>query len=219
MGEMIELTASDGHKLAAYKATPAGPVKGGFVIIQEVFGLNDNLNRVAERYAGHGYVSIVPAMFDRIEPGIQIPYSEIPRAIETMGKLDNEQVLFDVEAARQEVSDAGKTVIVGYCWGGTVSFKASCKLNFNMALSYYGAGINDLVASMTPKIPIMYHYGEKDTFIPMSTVDEVKKGHPDGIYHIYNAGHGFACDSRDSYDAEATKVSEERNLEFLAQYM
>ncbi len=219
MGEMIELTASDGHKLAAYKARPAGPVKGGLVIIQEVFGLNDNLKRVAERYAGQGYLSIVPAMFDRIDPGIQIPYSDIPRALKCMGKLDNEKVLLDVEAARREVAGAGKTAIVGYCWGGAVSFRASCNLDFDVALSYYGGGINNLVSTMKPKIPIMFHFGEKDTHIPMSAVEEVKQGYPDGVYHVYDAEHGFVCDDRDSFSADATKISEERNLEFLAQHM
>lgn len=219
MGDMIEIMASDGHKLSAYKAAPSGPAKGGLVIVQEVFGLNDNLRRVADRYAGHGFLSVVPAMFDRLEPNLLIPYSEIPRAIETMAKLDNEQVLLDVEAARQEVMSAGKTAIVGYCWGGMVSFMSSCKLDFACALSYYGGGINNLVSIMTPKIPVMYHFGEKDAHIPMSAVEEVKQGHPDGIYHIYDADHGFVCDDRDSYDAACTKLSEERNLAFLVQHM
>ncbi len=69
MGQFIDLTASDGHKLKAYRADPAGAPKGGLVVIQEIFGVNNHMRGVADGYAKDGYAVIAPALFDRVKPG------------------------------------------------------------------------------------------------------------------------------------------------------
>ena len=221
MGEMIELKAADGHTLEAYKATPEGAPKGGLVIIQEIFGLTGQMKRIADRYAKAGYLSILPAMYDRVERGLAIPYTDMARGIEIVqNALKQDDTLADVEAARLAASEAGKTAIMGFCWGGTIVYLASANLDFDCGVSYYGGGVPNLVDQMKPKIPVIYHFGELDQHIPLDAVNKVKQADPDNPLHIYQgADHGFCCDDRDSYNADAAKLSEQRTHAFLAEYL
>jgi len=142
MGTTIDLTATDGHRLAAYRAEPAGKPRGALVVIQEIFGVNSHIRGVADGYAADGYLAIAPALFDRSERGLDIGYSqpEIERGRAIMQKVSMDDALKDVAAAIKNVAAAGKTGIVGYCWGGTVSFVAAAKLDgLACAVSYYGA--------------------------------------------------------------------------------
>jgi carboxymethylenebutenolidase len=217
MGEMTELTTGDGHTLAAYRADPAGTPKGGLVIIQEIFGMTGQMKRCTDRYAEAGYLAILPAMFDRVERGLVLDYHEFQRGAQTVGEINMQDVLADVDAARQAVATAGRTAIIGYCWGGTIAYMGASGLPFDCALSYYGGGIGRLVDRMQPKIPVQYHFGGEDKFIPVSVIDQIRSADPSGQFHVYEgADHGFNCDDRDSYHAEASALSEQRSLEFLA---
>ncbi|HKI64990.1 MAG TPA: dienelactone hydrolase family protein, partial [Burkholderiales bacterium] len=130
MGKMIELTAADDHKLAAYRADPAGAPRGAIVVIQEIFGVNSHIRSVADGYAADGYLALAPAMYDRVQRGYETGYTppdiEAGRAI--MQKLDWKQTLIDVSAAIEAVKSAGKVGIVGYCWGGAVTWVAAGRL-------------------------------------------------------------------------------------------
>ena len=121
MGQMITLTAKDGHTLAAYEAKPAGKPRGAVVVIQEIFGVNGHIRRVADGYAADGYHVIAPALFDRVGKDIQLGYTEadIAKGREIRGKVTWDQALADVAAALAHVKGSGKVGIVGYCWGGT----------------------------------------------------------------------------------------------------
>ena len=144
MGTTIELTASDGHRFAAYRAEPAGKPRGALVVIQEIFGVNSHIRGVADGYAADGYLAIAPALFDRSERGLDIGYSqpEIERGRAIMQKVPIDDALKDVAAAIKAVAAAGKIGIVGYCWGGTVSLAAAAKLDgLACAVSYYGGGV------------------------------------------------------------------------------
>ena len=129
MGKMIELAASDGHKLAAYKAEPSGKPRGGIVVIQEIFGVNSHIKSVADGYAADGYLAIAPAMYDRVKRGYETGYSqdEIQAGLKIMQGLDWADTMKDVEAAVKAASSAGKVGIVGYCWGGTVAWVAAAR--------------------------------------------------------------------------------------------
>src|SRR5919202_2183068 len=124
MGETIRLRASDGFELSAYVAHPTGTPKGGLVVIQEIFGVNGHIRRVADGYAADGYLAIAPALFDRIEPGIEIGYgpADIERGRELKGRSQTEAALRDIAAARDAAAAAGKVGVVGYCWGGCFSW-------------------------------------------------------------------------------------------------
>src|SRR3954454_17360957 len=123
MGKMIQLTASDGHKLDAYRAEPSGKPRGGIVVIQEIFGVNSHIKNVADGYAADGYLAIAPAMFDRVQKGFDVGYSpeDIAKGREVRGKVTNDMALKDAQAAVNEAAKSGKVGMVGYCWGGLVT--------------------------------------------------------------------------------------------------
>ncbi len=214
MGQHVELTASDGHRLFAYLAEPAGKPLGGVVVLQEIFGVNRHIRDVADQYAVAGFLAVAPAMFDRIERDVDVPYADVQRAVGHMKALKLDQVLFDVQAAVQRVQAAGKVGVVGYCWGGMVAYLAAARLKIDAAVAYYGGGTNQHLGE-TPRVPVMFHFGEKDTHIPLSVVNEIKRAHPQGIYHLYPAEHGFNCTHRPSFEPASAKLANERSVEFF----
>jgi carboxymethylenebutenolidase len=149
MGKMIRLKAKDGHELDAYLAEPNGMPKGGLVVVQEIFGVTNHIKRVADQYAARGYTVVAPAMFDRVERGVTLDYSEIEKGREYMRKLQWPNTLADVEAAASKVRATGSVSVVGYCWGGTVAHVAANELPLDAVVSYYGGG----VAKMLDKKP------------------------------------------------------------------
>src|ERR687894_2384861 len=101
MGKMIELTASDGHRLAAYRADPAGKPRGAIVVTQEIFGVNSHIKQVADGYAADGYLAIAPALFDRVQRNVELGYTpeDIAKGREIRAKVANDMALKDTEAA------------------------------------------------------------------------------------------------------------------------
>ena len=221
MGKMIELTAADGHKLAAYRADPAGKPRGAIVVIQEIFGVNSHIKQVADGFAADGYVAIAPALFDRVQKNVDLGYTpeDIAKGREIRGKVTNEMALKDAEAAVKAASSAGKVGIVGYCWGGLVTWLAAAKIpGLSAAVPYYGGGILDN-AELKPKVPLMGHFGDKDQHIPVEGVKKLADRHREHQIFIYSADHGFNCDHRGSYNAPAAKQARERTLEFFRKHV
>ena len=222
MGKMIELTAADGQKLAAYRADPSGKPRGGIVVIQEIFGVNSHVKQVADGFAADGYLAIAPAMFDRVQKNVDLGYSpeDIAKGREIRGKVTNDMALKDAEAAVKAASAAGKAGIVGYCWGGLVAWLAAAKIpGLSAAVPYYGGGILDN-ADLEPKVPLMGHFGDKDAHIPVEGVKKLaEKLKPKHQIFIYEADHGFNCDHRGSYNAPAAKQARSRTLEFFGKHI
>jgi len=217
---MTGLVAADGHRLQAYEAVPVGAARGGVVVVQEIFGVNDHIRRVADGYAADGYRVIAPALFDRVRPGIELGYTDadIAEGRKIRGQLTFEQALADVEAARKALGD-GNIGIVGYCWGGTVTWLAAARLpGFAAAASYYGGGIGQFAVEH-PRCPTQCHFGEKDHAIPLSEVAAVRDANPAVEVYTYPAGHGFNCDARASFDAAAAKLARERTLAFFIKHI
>ena len=217
MGEHITLTASDGAKVGAYKAMPAGKPKGGMIVIQEIFGVNHHIRNVVDQYAARGYVAIAPALFDRAEPNVELGYTpdDIAKAREIRGKVPTDKMLLDVEAAAKEIGSAGKTGIVGYCLGGTIAYAAAVQIpQISAAVGYYGGGIAAM-ADQKPKAPTMLHFGERDHSIPMSDVEKIRQARPDVPVYVYDAEHGFSCDERKSFDKASADLALERTLKFF----
>jgi len=217
---MTGLVAADGHRLQAYEAVPVGAARGGVVVVQEIFGVNDHIRRVADGYAADGYRVIAPALFDRVRPGIELGYTDadIAEGRKIRGQLTFEQALADVEAARKALGDRN-IGIVGYCWGGTVTWLAAARLpGFAAAASYYGGGIGQFAVEH-PRCPTQCHFGEKDHAIPLSEVAAVRDANPAVEVYTYPAGHGFNCDARASFDAAAAKLARERTLAFFSKHI
>lgn len=222
MGETITLRAADGFDLSAYRAEPAGEPRGGIVLIQEIFGINGHIRRVADGFAADGYVVVAPALFDRIEPGLQLGYGQddIQRGIALKGRSSTDAALMDIAAARDAVAGAGKVGVVGYCWGGYLAWLAATRLpGIAAAVSYYGGGIGS-VAAEEPHCPVLMHFGEKDHAIPLADVDKVRAAHPAGVdIHVYPAGHGFNCDERPSHDPDSARTARERTIGFFRRHL
>ena len=221
MGTMIELSAGDGFRLAAYRADPEGSPRGGLVVVQEIFGVNSHIRDVCDGYAADGYRAIAPALFDRIEKGVELGYTaaDIARGREYKAKATADVALLDVDAARGAVAAAGKVGIVGYCWGGFITWLAACRLKgFAGAASYYGGGILD-AAGEQPRCPVVAHFGERDHVIPVAGVRAFAEAHADVAVYIYAADHGFNCDQRGSYDPAAATLARQRTLDFFRQHV
>lgn len=218
MGHTVDLTAADGQQLTAYLAEPAGKPRGGIVVIQEIFGVTKHIRAVADQYAGAGYLAIAPALFDRVEANVDVPYSDAQRALGYLNKMDAGKVMLDVAAAVRRVSGAGKVGTVGYCWGGTLSYRAAASPGIDAAVAYYGGGIDHFLDAK-PTVPVMFHYGEKDTHIPLATVEKIRSAYPAGIYHLYPAEHGFNCTDRASFEPASAKLAFERSLEFFHKHL
>jgi carboxymethylenebutenolidase len=218
---MIELAAADGFRLSAYRAEPAGPPRGGLVVAQEIFGVNSHIRSVCDGYAADGYCAIAPALFDRVERGVDIGYTpeDIARGRELKAKAAGDGPLKDVAAARDALAGAGRVGIVGYCWGGYVAWMAASRLpGFACAVPYYGGGILD-AAGEQPACPLMGHFGERDHNIPVAGVRELAAAHPQAQIFIYAADHGFNCDQRGAYDAAAAALARERTVAFLRRHV
>ena len=226
MGNFVELKAADGFVFPAYVAQPAGKAKAGIVVVQEIFGVNSHIRSVADGYAAQGYLAVAPSTFHRVKPGVDIGYTTedmaagfaLKTAVEA---LPAPGVLQDIQAAIAHAATAGKVGIVGYCWGGLLTWRSACLLNgLSAAVPYYGGGMTtpDEVARQ-PKVPVMAHFGDQDHWITLDSVEAFKKAHPEVEVHIYHANHGFNCDQRASYDAAAAQLARERTLAFFAKHL
>ena len=135
-------------------------------------------------------------------------------------RLDTEKALADVAAAMEFAATAtGKKVgVVGYCFGGTLAWLAATRLHPAAAVGYYGGRIGNY-AGETPSAPVMLHFGKQDNHIPAEEVERVHAAHPEVEIYWYDAGHGFNCDARASYNKEAALVARERTLSFLMKHL
>lgn len=226
MGSFIQLRAADGQQIPAYVAQPAGQAKGAVVVVQEIFGVNSHIRSVADGYAAQGYLAIAPATFHRVKPDVELGYQQedmtagfaLKTAVEA---LPAPGVLQDLQAAIDHGAQAGKVGIVGFCWGGLLTWRAACELKgLSAAVSYYGGGMTTPEESARrPKVPVLAHFGDQDHWIPLETVEAFKQAHPEVEVHVYHANHGFNCDQRGSYDAEAARLARERTLAFFAKHL
>ena len=223
MGEKLTLQAEDGQKLSAYKAMPAGTLCGALVVVQEIFGVNQHIRNVTDRFAQEGYVALAPAVFDRVEPGFETGYTpaDIDKGRAVRGKLSLDQLVMDVRAGVNELKKTGlKVGVVGYCMGGTMAWLAATRIDgVSAAVGYYGGGVAD-TATEQPRCPVLLHFGETDASIPPEHWEKIKKAHPNLPVHVYpGAGHGFSCDERASFHEASHKQALERTLTFFRQHL
>jgi carboxymethylenebutenolidase len=226
MGQFTELKAADAQAIPAYVAQPKSQPKGGIVVIQEIFGVNSHIRAVADGYAEQGYLAVAPAIFHRVKPNVELGYEQDDMAAGMALKTATEAlpspgVMQDIQVAIQHASQAGKVGIVGYCYGGLLTWRAACTLTgLSAAAPYYGGGVTtpDEIARR-PKCPVLAHFGDQDHWISLESVEAFKKAHPEVEVHVYHANHGFNCDQRASYNAEAAKLARERTLAFFARHV
>ena len=216
-----QLRAADGHCFGTYEAVPDEP-RGGVVVIQEIFGVNAHIREVAQGYAAAGYAALAPALFDRVERDVELGYdaAAMGRGRElAFAGLSRDDALRDLQAALEEAGKYGKVGVVGYCYGGLMTWLAACNLEgVTCASAYYGGGIaNEL--GQTPSCPLIMHFGELDAHIPLTDVDRIRQGSPDTPVYVYPADHGFNCDHRQSHDAASAETARSRTLALFREHL
>ena len=225
MGEFVKLTAEDGVELGAYVARPDDAAKGAVVVVQEIFGINAHIRSVADKFAAEGYAAIAPALFDRIEPGIELSYSpdDMKKAFSLYPQLDPAKSLLDIAAAYHEIAkeEHKGIAVVGFCYGGLMSWLSATrgeavKMQPSCTVGYYAGGIGKF-ATEEPSCPVMLHFGADDSHIGSDQIEAVRAAHPEVEIFVYEgAVHAFNRDpDPNSYNPAAAKLAWERTLEFL----
>ncbi len=216
---MKEIVTDDGHKLDCWIEPAEGERRGGLVIVQEIFGLTDQLKGIAEHYASLGYEVAIPALFDRQEKGAVIPFDQAPRGRDLMLSSDLEQTMLDIKAAADTLAaNGGKVAVMGFCWGGGLALRAAQKLDIGCAIAFYGTRLPQYL-DCPLKAPLQGHFGKTDDHVPPEMLDEAKAYLPEMEVQLYDAGHAFANDARPAYVPEAAKLAHQRSEAFLAKHL
>lgn len=212
--QMIRVTAEDGHIFDAFRATPQQPI-GGLVILQEIFGMTEQLKSVTRGWAADGYDTILPAMYDRIKPGSVISFDDMENAQQMMKQFKPDCVLKDIRAAAATVDGGNGVSLIGFCWGGGTAARLAGELELQGIVSYYGTMLAANTANGA-NCATLFHFGKNDQHSPPEVIDLVKQNLPNAECHVYDAGHAFANDARPGlFDENATRLARERSLEFL----
>ncbi|MCC9624481.1 dienelactone hydrolase family protein [Thalassospira sp. MA62] len=216
---LTPITATDGHTLDCWIEPAEGTRRGGIVIIQEIFGVTDQLKNLARTYAALGYEVAIPALFDRQEKNAVIPFDDAQRGLDLMlsAKLDHN--MLDIEAAVTALAkNGGKVGVMGFCWGGGLALRAAQILDIAASVGFYGTRL-DAFLDRPLKAPFLGHFGLSDDHTPAELLDAVKAYLPDVEIHMYEAGHAFANEARSSYVPAAAEVAHARTKEFFAQHI
>ncbi|MHB8528539.1 MAG: dienelactone hydrolase family protein [Caulobacteraceae bacterium] len=221
MGEMITIksTAADGFSFAAYHASPNGERKGGVVVIQEIFGIDEHVRRNVDRWAGLGFEAAAPSLYDRREPGFVAHHDAdgMAAGVGHARATPLDQALADISACRDYLAPRGRVFVVGYCYGGSLAWLAAGKLEgLAAASSYYGSLVR-ANAELKPKCPTIVHLGREDQGIPADEVKaEVEAANPGVPVYIYEgAGHGFNNEDPARHNEKAATLARERTLDLF----
>jgi carboxymethylenebutenolidase len=224
----IRLTSADGFQFPAYVATPKHAPKAAVVVLQEIFGVNAHIREVADGYAAAGYLAIAPATFHRAKPGVELGYTpedmQAGMALKTaIENLPAPGVMADIQATvdHAHITCGGKVGVVGYCWGGLLTWRTAALVKgVSAAVPYYGGGsTSEAEIKRNPHCPVLAHFATQDHWIPMETVEDFKKAQPQVEVQLYDADHGFNCDHRGAYQEASAKLARERTLAFFAKHL
>jgi carboxymethylenebutenolidase len=225
--QWIEIDSADG-KFGAYLAIPHTRKGPGIVLIQEIFGVNEHIRSVAEQYAADGYLVIAPDLFWRSGARIELGYDEAgwKRAVELMNATDIGKAQTDIELAidalKAQPGLDGGIASIGYCFGGLLSYHTAANGLVDVAIAYYGGGIqNQLDRADEIEVPLLMHFGEQDSHIPLEAVEKIAERFENNdnveIVVYPEAEHGFNCSHRDSYNQRAAAEAHGNTLIFLGQ--
>lgn len=219
MGEWIPLTTPAGP-VRGWLARSEHPPLGAVVVVQEIFGVNPHIRRVADQFAKAGFTAMAPALFDPVQPDVELGYDDtgVSRGRDYAASLGFERALQIVSASARWLRESGHRVgVVGYCWGGTVAMLANTRQGLP-SVTYYG-GRSVPFLGEPARAPMLFHFGEKDPLIPPEDVRKHRDHHPDATIHTYPAGHGFNCDERHDYAPESSALAWERTTAFLKEHL
>lgn len=237
VGHDVEVETSAGP-MRFYEARPAGPVRGGVIVVQEAFGVNDHIEDVTRRVAAAGYQAVAPDMFHRSGPEAIVPYGEFEKVLEHFVALgDDDAILADIDAAlshlRAEGHHDSNIGIVGFCFGGRVTFLTAVRRAIGAAVGFYGGGIVNARFPQFPALvgeaghmqtPWLGLFGDQDGSIPVDDVEtlraELEHAPVDtDVIRYADAGHGFHCDQRPDYRADDAADAWNRALSWFEQHL
>ncbi len=223
MGNWITLDTHHG-KARAWEALPEGTPRGGLVVIQEIFGVNEHMRSVAERFAAEGYAVLAPSFFDLLDDAdggkpLELPYDNdgVKAGLDAVNAIGVEKSLVLVRAAATRLAGHGKVGTVGYCWGGSIALLAALRLGLP-SVSYYGAR-NVQFLDETPKAPVMFHFGALDKSIPPEAIAAHREKLPKMETFVYPADHGFNRDVGHAYDPDSAALALDRTLKFFKEHL
>lgn len=210
------LTARDGHSFECWMQPAEGPRRGGLVILQEIFGVTDQLQGVARRYAATGLDVAIPALFDRQRRGAVIPFDQAPVGRDLMLAASVDAAMLDTEAAVQALG--GKVAVMGFCWGGGLAVRAAQVLDIACAVSFYGTRLQTYL-DRPLRAPVLGHFGLSDDHTPADVLAAARQALPGFEMQMYAAGHAFANDARPAFVPEAAALAHARTDAFLMQHL
>jgi len=218
MGHWTTLDTPHGQ-VAAWHAKPVGQPRGGLVVIQEIFGVNEHMREVGEDFASAGYEVLVPAFFDLVEKDADLPYDAAgtQRGLQMVSALGMDKAVDVVQAAAAVLAPAGKVGTVGYCWGGTIALLSALRLGLP-SVSYYGAR-NVQFLDETPKAPVMFHFGAQDKSIPPEAIQAHREKLPKMATFVYPADHAFNRSVGHAYDPDSAELALTRTLDFFSEHL
>lgn len=231
----IEVPTPDGP-MPLYRAAPDGPPTGGVVVIQEAFGVNDHIEDVTRRFAAAGYLAVAPHIFHRTGGG-SVDYGDFEKIMPHFQALSDDKILDDVDAALEQLRSEGvgadRSAIVGFCFGGRVTFLAAVSRRLAAGVGFYGGGIvsgrSGAMPALTDRIPAMQTpwlglFGDRDAHIPVDEVEKLRAALADApvdadIVRYADADHGFHCDARESFHAESAADGWRRTLDWIGSHL
>jgi len=233
--DMITLAEAGGRKFEAHLASSApGAKKPAILILSEMFGLNDPMRNLAGQYAERGHCAIVPDVFWRSHVSGGVGYDEkgFEIAWQRVHDFDYDGVGKDLrlaaDALRRQPGCNGKVVALGFCMGGRLAFIAAARSGppgagrgVDAAIGLYGLNVSKHLHEFDKvKVPMHFHYGDKDQHVPPAEVEAVEKGMKANpnivIYRYAEAGHSFFNKARPTYDPAAAAVAAKRIDALLA---
>ena len=220
MGSWIQLDTAAGP-VRAWLARPDKPPRGAVIVLQEIFGVNPHIRAVTDRYAEHGFVAMAPALFDPVQPEVELGYDDAgaTRGVELRNELGFERALQIVSAAARWLHEANhRPGPVGYCWGGSVAFLANTRLGLP-AVSYYGARTMPFIAEPL-RAPMLFHFGGRDRSTPTEDIERTRAVQPEAQVFVYGeAGHAFNRDVDNThFHAASAVLARQRTLDFLSEH-
>lgn len=216
MAHWIDLDTPAGP-VRAWRADPSGLPLGGVVVLQEIFGVNEHIRAVAQRFADAGYVALAPSLFDPVEREVELDYGQdaSARGVELRNAVGFDRASDIVGAAAHLLQSEGlRTGAVGFCWGGSLAFLANTRHGLP-AVSYYGARTLPLLGEPL-RAPMLFHFGSRDASIPPEAIERHRQALPNALIHLYDAGHAFNRDVGDHYEPDSAALAWTRTLDFLA---
>ena len=228
-GSNFDIRATDGSGVfQGYLALPGSGKGPGLVLLQEIFGVNQNIRTIADRYAEEGYVVLAPDVFWRQEPGLQTGYSpeERQKGLALMARLDEATTLADIQATittlRHHPAVTGKVGVVGFCMGGKLAFLSACRTDADAAIGYYGVGIENYL-SETIRCPLVLHIAQEDGMVPPAARQQIQAGFSGNalvsIFVYPGAEHAFARIGGHNFHKPSVLLAQDRTLTALKSVM